>query len=379
LEPRSDDGRGTGPDEGNVVNRSGRIDAALPAVILALVVAGEIISGRGQTVLGLSVMAPLVASTALSRQATVAYASAAFVVATGLGLYEQQYTSDTAVAQTVRMIAVVLSGAIAVGACQLRLRHEAQVARLSAEAAATRAVVRTGEMLQRALLGSPPRVSGMETAARYLPGEQGAQVGGDWYDAFPLPDGRIMLVIGDVAGHDAPAAATMAQTRGMVRALARSGHSSPAALLTALDDVLAGLGLDTLVTATVATVDVRGNGATAPMCWSNAGHLPPVLVRADGTAGVLERTPERLLGAGEARTPRTEHEVELHRGDSVLLYTDGLVERRSMTLDDGIAWLVRALTSVGQEPLDRVCDGLLGALGSRGDDDIALLAVRLPR
>jgi sigma-B regulation protein RsbU (phosphoserine phosphatase) len=63
----------------------------------------------------------------------------------------------------------------------------------------------------------------------------------------------------------------------------------------------------------------------------------------------------------------------------VLLYTDGLVERRSMTLDDGIAWLVRALTSVGQEPLDRVCDGLLGALGSRGDDDIALLAVRLPR
>ncbi len=361
------------------MNRSGRIDAVLPAVVLALVVLGEVVSGRGQVVLGLTVMAPLVAATWLSRRATVAYGSAAFVVATLLGLYEQQYTSDTAVAQTVRMIAVVLAGVIAVGACDLRLRHEAHVARLSAEAAATRAAVRTGEMLQRALLGSPPQVPGMETAARYLPGEQGAQVGGDWYDAFPLGDGRIMLVIGDVAGHDAPAAATMAQTRGMVRALARSGHTSPAALLSTLDDVLGGLGLDTLVTVTIATLDVRGAGATAPLCWSNAGHLPPVLVRADGTARLLERTPERLLGASPEGSPRSEHAIELHRGDSVLFYTDGLVERRGMTLDDGTAWLVRALSRIGQEPLDRVCDGLLGALGTRGDDDIALLAVRLPR
>ncbi|RBY92443.1 serine/threonine-protein phosphatase [Blastococcus sp. TBT05-19] len=349
----------------------------MPAVVLALVVLGEIVSGREQVVLGLSVMAPLMAATSLGRRATIAYGSAAFVVATVLGLYSQQYTGDAVLAQSIRLVAVVLAGVIAVGACDLRLRHERQVARLSAEAAATRAVVRTGETLQRALLGAPPQVPGMETAARYLPGDQGAQVGGDWYDAFPLADGRIMLVIGDVAGHDAPAAATMAQTRGMVRALARSGHTSPAALLTALDDVLAGLGLDTLVTVTVATVDVRG--AVAPLCWSNAGHLPPVLVRADGTAGLLERTPERLLGAGPAEASRSEHHVELHRGDSMLFYTDGLVERRGMTLDDGTAWLVRALSRIGQEPLDRVCDGLLGALGSRGDDDIALLAVRFPR
>ncbi|TFV48932.1 serine/threonine-protein phosphatase [Blastococcus sp. TF02A-35] len=351
----------------------------MPAVVLLLVVLAEVATGRQQVVLGLSVMAPLVAATSLSRQATVAYAATTFVVATLLGLYSQQYTAESVVAQSIRLLAVVLAGFLAVATCERRLRNEAHTARLSAEAAATRAAVRTSETLQRALLGSPPRVPGMETAARYLPGEQGAQVGGDWYDAFPLPDGRMMLVIGDVAGHDAPAAATMAQTRGMVRALAGSGHSSPAALLTALDAVLEQMGLDTLVTVAVATVDVRGDGATAPLCWSNAGHLPPVLVRADGTADLLERTPERLLGAGRASAPRTEHEVELHRGDSVLFYTDGLVERRGMTLDDGTAWLLRALSRVGQEQLDRVCDGLLGALGSRGDDDIALLAVRLPR
>ncbi|WP_240619703.1 PP2C family protein-serine/threonine phosphatase [Blastococcus sp. TF02-8] len=361
------------------MNRSGRIDAAVPAVVLVLVVLGEIVTGRGHVVLGLSVMAPLVAATSLGRRATICYAAAAFVVATLLGLYSQQYTSDAALAQTIRLVAVLLSGALAVATCDRRLRHEAHASRLSAEAASTRAVVRTSETLQRALLGSPPQVPGMETAARYLPGDQGAQVGGDWYDAFPLPDGRMMLVIGDVAGHDAPAAATMAQTKGMVRALAASGHTSPAGLLTALDEVLDGLALDSLVTVTVATVDIRGAGASAPLCWSNAGHPPPVLVRADGTAALLERTPERLLGAGSVGAVRTEHTTELQRGDSVLFYTDGLVERRGMTLDDGTAWLVRALGRIGLEPLDRVCDGLLGALGSRGDDDIALLAVRLPR
>ncbi|MGY1916992.1 PP2C family protein-serine/threonine phosphatase [Blastococcus sp. SYSU DS0973] len=362
-----------------MVDRSERFHQALPALALALVVLAEALSGRGQVVLGLAVVAPLVAATALSRRATVAYGAAAFVVGTLLGLYEQQYTAETAVAQSVRLVAVALAGVLAVATCELRLRREAQLARLGAEAAATRAAVRTGETLQRALLGDAPRVPGMETAARYLPGAREAQVGGDWYDAFPLADGRTMLVIGDVAGHDAPAAATMAQTRGMLRALARSGHTSPAAALTALDDVLAGLSLETLVTVAVSTVDVRGLAAGAvPLRWSNAGHPPPVLVRADGSAEVLQRVPDRLLGTTPTDAPRSDHELVLHRGDTLLLYTDGLIERRGMTLDDGTAWLVRALRQLGREPLDRMCDGLLSALGTRGDDDIALLAVRLP-
>ncbi|MGY2067140.1 PP2C family protein-serine/threonine phosphatase [Blastococcus sp. SYSU DS0619] len=361
------------------MNRSGRVVVALPALVLLLVVAADIASGRDQVVLGLSVIAPLAAATFLDRRSTVVYAALAFVVATLLGLYGQQYTAETGVAQTVRLVAVALGGVLAAVTCDLRLRREAQVARLGAEAAATRAVVRTGESLQRALLGSAPRVPGLETAARYLPGAQEAQVGGDWYDAFPLADGSTMLVIGDVAGHDAPAAATMAQTRGMLRALARSGHTSPAGALTALDDVLSGLSLETLVTVAVATVDVRGLSADAvPLRWSNAGHPPPLLVRADGSAEVLERTPDRLLGAIPSGVPRSDHDLVLHRGDTLLLYTDGLVERRGMTLDDGTAWLVRSLQQLGREPLDRMCDGLLGALGTRGDDDIALLAVRLP-
>ncbi|NEK84768.1 serine/threonine-protein phosphatase [Blastococcus saxobsidens] len=351
----------------------------MPAVVLVLVVLAEVVSGRGQVVLGLAAIAPLVAATWLGRRATVAYSATAFIVATLLGLYEQQYTAETAVAQTIRLLAVVLAGALAVATCELRLRREQHIARLSAEAAATRAAVRTSDTLQRALLGNSPQVPGLEITARYLPGDQGAQVGGDWYDAFPLTDGCTMLVIGDVAGHDAPAAATMAQTRGMLRALARSGHTSPAELLTALDSVLAGLSLDTLVTVTVVTVDVHGGGATVPLRWSNAGHPPPILVRAGGEAVLLERTPDRLLGASSAGSPRTEHEVAMGRGDLLMLYTDGLVERRGMTLDDGSAWLLRALSRIGGEQVDRVCDGLLGALGSRGDDDIALLAVRLPR
>ncbi|MGY2077621.1 PP2C family protein-serine/threonine phosphatase [Blastococcus sp. SYSU DS0828] len=362
------------------MKRFGRVNTALPAIVLLLVVIAEVITGRGQVVLGLTVIAPLASATFLSRQATVAYAASAFVVTTLLGLYSQQYTAETAVAQSVRLVAVALGGILAVVTCELRLRREAHVARLGAEAAATRASVHTGETLQRALLGGIPQVPGLETAARYLPGAREAQVGGDWYDAFPLTDGRTMLVIGDVAGHDAPAAATMAQTRGMLRALARVGHGSPAAALTVLDDVLEGLGLDTLVTVAVASVDPRGvAGNAVPLQWSNAGHPPPVVVRADGCVEVLEREPDRLLGAGTADgPPRTDHEVVLRRGDTLLLYTDGLVERRGMTLDDGTAWLVRALEERGREPLDRMCDGLLGALGTRGDDDIALLALRVP-
>ena len=361
------------------MDRWRRLNAALPALALVLVVLGSLSSGPGNSLMGLSALAPFVAATSLSRQATVLYGAAAFVLATTLGIFEQQYTAGAAVAQGIRLVAVVLSSVLAVVACDLRLRREAQIARLSAEAAATRASVRTGESLQRALLGGDPQVPGLLTAARYLPGAREAYVGGDWYDAFPLADGRTMLVIGDVAGHDAPAAAAMAQIRGMLRALARSGHSRPGGVLTALDDVRARLGMDTLVTATVATIDTRMlDGSTVPLRWSNAGHPPPVLVRADGAVEVLERAADRLLGAFAEGPPRSDHEVLMHRGDTLLLYTDGLVERRDMTLDDGTAWLVRALQDLGREPLDRMCDGLLNALGTRGDDDIALLAVRLP-
>jgi serine phosphatase RsbU (regulator of sigma subunit) len=247
---------------------------------------------------------------------------------------------------------------------------------MSAQAATNRAVVQTAETLQRNLLGDPPRVPRLETAVRYQPASRHAQVGGDWYDAFPTPDGGTMLVIGDVAGHDAPAAATMAQTRGMLRGVAQSVANSPAAVLSALDRAFATLQVDTLVTVTVATLDLRPASATVMLRWSNAGHPPPVLACADGTTRLLERRPARLLGVPPA-VDRIDHELDLAPGDTLLFYTDGLVERRTMPLDEGTRWLVELLGRIGRDPLDHLCEGLLRELGDQVDDDVALLAVRV--
>ncbi len=362
------------------MNRSSRRHA-LPLSVLVVVAGLDILLGRDQQVLSLTVIAPLVAASVLGRRATAGYGVLAVLVAALLGVYDLQYTAEAAPSQAVRLVGVALGGVLAVGACTLRLRGEEQLRRVSAQAAASRAVVQLAETLQRNLLGDPPVVAGLETAVRYRPATRHAQVGGDWYDAFPAPDGTTMLVIGDVAGHDAPAAATMSQTRGMLRAIAQSVVGSPATLLTQLDTTFANLGMSTLVTATVATLDVRRDGGTT-LCWSNAGHPAPVMVCADGSVVLLERNPDRLLGVGlDEHLPegkRHDHTVSLQPGDTVVFYTDGLVERHRMLLDEGTAWLVGELRRIGREPLDRLCDDLLAVMGESIDDDVALLAVRLP-
>ena len=131
------------------------------------------------------------------------------------------------------------------------------------------------------------------------------------------------------------------------------------------------------MTGVVAVVE-PGRGGTGParLRWSNAGHPPPVLLCADDRGHVLERTPERPPG-GTPGTPRSEHEVPLHAGDTLLLYTDGLVERRDRSLDDGTADLLRTVRGLAHVPLDELCDRLLAGLQGRVEDDVALLAVRL--
>jgi phosphoserine phosphatase RsbU/P len=363
------------------VDSSSRARHALPMAVLALFTLLDLVAGRDQQVLSLVVIAPLVAATTLGRRATVGYTVLALVVAALLGIYDRQYTAEALAAQLIRLFGVGLGGVVAVVACTLRLRREQDLRRLSAQAATTRAAVQVAEVLQRNLLGPPPRVAHLETAVRYLPATRHAEVGGDWYDAFPAPDGTTMLVIGDVAGHDAPAAAVMAQTRGMLRAVAQSVGGSPAAVLDALDRAFANLELNTLVTVAVATIDLRPVAAGTPgpvaLRWSNAGHPPPVLVCADGTIRLLERTPNRLLGVS-ADADRCDHEISLGPGDTLVLYTDGLVERRTVPLDDGTARLLRELARIGHEPLERLCDDLLTEMGTDLDDDVALLAVRLP-
>lgn len=235
--------------------------------------------------------------------------------------------------------------------------------------------------LQRSLLTAPPEPDHAEIAVRYLPAAEAAAVGGDWYDAFMQRDGATVLVIGDVAGHDIAAAAAMGQLRGVLRGIATSNEISPAQILTRLDESIELLDMDTLVTAAVARleqdVDQRVRGKTT-LRWSNAGHLPPLVLQEDGS--VLELAPDRaelMLGI-DPSVGRTDSVAVLDRGVTVLLYTDGLIERRDSDLDAGLGRLRAALTELADLPLQELCDQLLERLvRGRPADDVALVAVRL--
>jgi len=245
-----------------------------------------------------------------------------------------------------------------------------------AERAAHAAVRGMAEALQRSLLTEPPQTGDLEIAVRYVPAAAQAQVGGDWYDAFQAGDGSTMLVIGDVTGHDRHAAAAMAQVRNVLRGVAHSQPESPARVLAALDRALGDLAVGTLATAVLARVERYGeDGDQRLLRWSNAGHPAPVLVERNGAVTLLERTPNLLLGVGPDAL-RVEHAVPLPAESTLLLYTDGLVERRGVNLDDGVAWLCQELAELRSLPLEELCDRLLGVLPDELDDDVALLALR---
>ncbi len=237
------------------------------------------------------------------------------------------------------------------------------------------------EGLQRSLLTDPPAAEHTQIVVRYVPATQSAKVGGDWYDAFLQPSGTTMLVIGDVVGHDIEAAAAMGQLRGLLRGIAAYSDAGPAEVLRGLDRAMDVLQVSTLATAAVArfeqTADERRQGVTR-MVWSNAGHLPPVVVHADGRIAVLADRRSNLLLGVDPSTTRTERSVVLGRGSTILLFTDGLVERRASNLDDDMARLQEAVADLAGATLDELCDGLVGRLvDGRNDDDIALVAVRL--
>ncbi|MFG3579993.1 PP2C family protein-serine/threonine phosphatase [Micromonospora chersina] len=236
------------------------------------------------------------------------------------------------------------------------------------------------ERLQRSLLTPPARPPGLEVAVRYQPAGERARIGGDWYDSFLQPDGSLTLVIGDVAGHDQQAATTMAQIRNLLRGVAYAVRKSPAAVLEGLEEAMRGLGLNELATAVLARVEQDEEQARAgerTLCWSNAGHPPPVLVAPDGTARLLHTPPEMLLGV-RAGVTRGDHRVTLTPGCAVVLYTDGLVDRRDAVIDDGLAGLVDHLTGRHGSTAEQLCDLLLTRYATTGDDDIALVVLRIP-
>jgi len=230
--------------------------------------------------------------------------------------------------------------------------------------------------LQRSMLTALPDLSPWAAAARYVPAAGDAQVGGDWYDAFRTPSGRPVLVVGDVVGHDLEAAAAMGQLRSALRALAWStGGASPAAMLTLLEAMATGLGVTDFVTVVVATLEETSDGTRVR--WSCAGHPPPVVVHADGTAATLPEPGDPVLAAAEPG-PRHDHAVHLPPGSTLVLYTDGLVERRDRDAATGIAELVVEARALAGEPVEAMCDALVARLAPHAEDDVALLAVRVP-
>ena len=232
------------------------------------------------------------------------------------------------------------------------------------------------EGLQRSLLTEPPQPDHLEVAVRYVPDAESARVGGDWYDAFVQPGGSTMLVIGDVVGHDTEAAATMGQLRGLLRGIATYSDAGPAEVLRGLDSSIAVLEVPALATVAVARFESDGDGTR--MRWANAGHLPPVVVDPAGGLTVLGGWSGDLLLGVDPATRRTEHTVDLASGSTVVLYTDGLVERRDADLDAGLARLTDALTEFAALPPEALCDALVERLvDGRPDDDVALVLVRL--
>ncbi len=229
------------------------------------------------------------------------------------------------------------------------------------------------EVLQQSMLTELPTISGIELHARYLPAQDGAAVGGDWYDAFAQPDGSVMLAVGDVSGHDIEAAATMGQLRNLVRgdAFGRDDESGP--LLSQLDKALRGLRVPATATVVLARLRREQDGYT--LSYSNAGHPPPLLLRPDGSVEVWWTTPEPLLGL-VSRNERATHTRTAPPGSTLVLYTDGLVETPGRLLDDGIALVEQALRDNAELPGEELCARLI-EVASRRADDIALLLIRL--
>lgn len=232
---------------------------------------------------------------------------------------------------------------------------------------------RIARTLQAGLLqgAQPPLPPGVSAALRYLPAEAGLHVGGDWHDVIPRPDGRVAVVVGDVAGHGLAAATTMGVARNAARALARV-LDDPAAVLAELDGLVGATAA--MATAACAILDP----ATGALVYACAGHPPPLLLTTDGAATMLEGGRAMPLAGFEPERPSAHATVGA--GEIVLLYTDGLFERRGQDLRESLADLEReaARLAAGSPTLSGFVDALIASMTGDGPvpDDVAVLALR---
>ncbi|MEH0548715.1 SpoIIE family protein phosphatase [Streptomyces sp. B21-105] len=226
--------------------------------------------------------------------------------------------------------------------------------------------------LQAALLPpSLPRLAGVEATARYLPATRGMEIGGDFYDLVPSPP-LAAAVIGDVQGHNVTAAGLMGQLRTAVRAYTTVGQG-PAEVMRSTNRLLIDLGSELLASCLYLRLDPAGGRAV----MARAGHPPPLLRRADGRVRVLDLAGGPLLGIDASATyPTTE--VELSPGCVLALYTDGLIEKPGVDIEDAVAELGRRLAEHGDRPLEQLADELVGRYAEAEDriDDVALLLLR---
>ena len=228
------------------------------------------------------------------------------------------------------------------------------------------------EELQRSLLGrrtSP--LSNLAAGAAYRPGHAGMRVGGDWHDIVPLPDGRVLLTVGDVVGSGLQAAEAMGQLRSALSALARV-VDRPGRLLDHLSDIAESVDTAHYATVCVAILDP----GTGELRYAAAGHPPPLVVHADGSSGYLWRGRSEPLACGGAGE-RPESLAVLADGASVVLYTDGLVERRDERIDDGLERLRGTIASLVADGTAELAERILDAAlddGAHQDDAVVLVA-----
>jgi len=231
---------------------------------------------------------------------------------------------------------------------------------------------RLAETLQRAMLPQQAEIRDLDVWTYYAPSSRHAQVGGDWYDVLEVSPGVVVLVIGDVVGHDIEAAAVMGQLRSVVRSYAHD-DADPGQVLDRVDQLISGVQVSRAASLVLASM-VRTEGGWT-LRWSRAGHLPPVLARG-AQVRTLTDGAGPLIGFGHAG--RTTGRCELLPGDVLVLVTDGLIERRDRSLRAGLDLLVETAGTLGSLDAAGVGEELLARLASEPEDDVAVVVVRVP-
>ena len=236
---------------------------------------------------------------------------------------------------------------------------------------------RLAEALQRAMLPEQAEVRGLDVWTYYAPNSGHAQVGGDWYDVLQISPDVVTVVIGDVVGHDVEAAAAMGQLRSVVRSYAYES-AAPGEVLDRVDHLISGMRIPRSASLVFATLTRTGSSA-GPQRWllqySRAGHLPPLVNRGGEVVQLVEGAGAMI---GYSQGERSSGRFELDPGDVVVLYTDGLIERRDRTLRDGLAALVEVARGLGGLDAAGAGEELLSQLADDPEDDIAVVVVRVP-